>query len=155
MKFFPDENFPRPALIQLQFAGHSALHALEIFPPGTADDVLFDHAQKAGAVGAAMQRHPMGEGQERIFPFPASLKIPAMGPARPATEKYQRAMSDFLSWGERIKGEGERLLPQTKYGPILATKNAKITKRRAKSSRSKPRFSPNQFFSVFSAFFCG
>jgi predicted nuclease of predicted toxin-antitoxin system len=50
MKFFLDENFPRPALIQLQFAGHSALHALEIFPPGTADDVLFDHAQKAGAV---------------------------------------------------------------------------------------------------------
>jgi predicted nuclease of predicted toxin-antitoxin system len=50
MKFFLDENFPRPALIQLQSAGHSALHALEISPPGTADDVLFDHAQKAGAV---------------------------------------------------------------------------------------------------------
>jgi hypothetical protein len=48
---------------------------------------------------AATLSHPMGEGQERIFPFPASLKIPAMGPARPATEKYQRAMSDFLSWG--------------------------------------------------------
>ena len=50
MKFFLDENFPRPALTQLQAAGHSAAHALEIFPPGTADDRLFAHAQKELAV---------------------------------------------------------------------------------------------------------
>jgi hypothetical protein len=31
MKFFFDENFPRPALIQLQAAGHSDTHALKLF----------------------------------------------------------------------------------------------------------------------------
>ena len=50
MKFFLDENFPRPVLAQLQAAGHSAVHALEIFPPGTADDQLFAHAQREKAV---------------------------------------------------------------------------------------------------------
>ena len=50
MKFFLDENFPRPALTSLQAAGHSAVHALEIFPPGTADDVLFAHAQQERAI---------------------------------------------------------------------------------------------------------
>jgi predicted nuclease of predicted toxin-antitoxin system len=50
MKFFLDENFPRPALVQLQSAGHSAIHALEIFSPGTADDQLFAHAQKERAI---------------------------------------------------------------------------------------------------------
>ena len=46
MKFFLDENFPRPALLQLHSAGHAAVHALEIFPPGTADAQLFAHAQQ-------------------------------------------------------------------------------------------------------------
>jgi predicted nuclease of predicted toxin-antitoxin system len=50
MKFFLDENFPRPALTRLQSARHSANHALEIFPPGTPDDQLFAHAQKESAV---------------------------------------------------------------------------------------------------------
>ena len=50
MKFFLDENFPHPAISQLQSAGHSAVHALEIFPPGTADDELFGHAQQEHAV---------------------------------------------------------------------------------------------------------
>ena len=50
MKFFLDENFPRPVLTQLQSAGHTAVHALEIFPPGTADDQLFAHAQKERAI---------------------------------------------------------------------------------------------------------
>lgn len=50
MKFFLDENFPRPALLRLQAAGHSAAHALETFPPGTDDDALFAHAQKEHAV---------------------------------------------------------------------------------------------------------
>jgi predicted nuclease of predicted toxin-antitoxin system len=50
MKFFLDENFPRPALLKLQSAGHSGVHALEIFPPGTADEQLFTHAQQEQAV---------------------------------------------------------------------------------------------------------
>lgn len=50
MNFFLDENFPRPALARLQAAGNSAVHALEIFPPGTADTALFDHAQQHAAV---------------------------------------------------------------------------------------------------------
>ena len=50
MKFFLDENFPHPALIQLHTAGHQAVHALEIFPPGTADEKLFDHAQDENAI---------------------------------------------------------------------------------------------------------
>lgn len=50
MKFFLDENFPRPALAQLQSAGHSAVHALEIFPPGTPDAGLFARAQTEQAV---------------------------------------------------------------------------------------------------------
>ena len=50
MKFFLDENFPRPAIIQLQKAGHAAVHALEIFPPGTGDDRLFAHARQENAV---------------------------------------------------------------------------------------------------------
>ena len=50
MKFFLDENFPRPAIAQLVSAGYSASHTLDHFPPGTADDKLFDHAQQAGAI---------------------------------------------------------------------------------------------------------
>jgi hypothetical protein len=50
MKFFLDENFPRPALAQLQSAGHTAVHALVIFPPGTPDDQLFAHAQRESAI---------------------------------------------------------------------------------------------------------
>lgn len=50
MKFFLDENFPRPAIAQLQNAGHAAVHALEIFPPGTDDDRLFAHARQENAV---------------------------------------------------------------------------------------------------------
>jgi hypothetical protein len=36
---------------------------------------------------AATLSHPMGEGQVRIFTFPASLEIPAMGLAGRAAEK--------------------------------------------------------------------
>jgi predicted nuclease of predicted toxin-antitoxin system len=50
MTFFLDENFPRPALAQLQAAGHKASHALDTFPPGTPDDKLFAHAQEPGSV---------------------------------------------------------------------------------------------------------
>jgi predicted nuclease of predicted toxin-antitoxin system len=50
MKFFLDENFPRPALLALQAAGHQAVHALDIFPPGTADEKLFLHAQDENAI---------------------------------------------------------------------------------------------------------
>lgn len=50
MNFLLDENFPRPALVQLQLAGHTATHVLDSFPPGTADDRLFAHAQQVRAV---------------------------------------------------------------------------------------------------------
>jgi predicted nuclease of predicted toxin-antitoxin system len=50
MRFFLDENFPRPALTLLQEKGHIATHALEVFSPGTDDDTLFAHAQQEGAV---------------------------------------------------------------------------------------------------------
>jgi predicted nuclease of predicted toxin-antitoxin system len=50
MKFFLDENFPRPALIFLVSLGHSAAHALDYFPPGTADEKLFARAQSDGAI---------------------------------------------------------------------------------------------------------
>jgi predicted nuclease of predicted toxin-antitoxin system len=50
MKFFLDENFPRPALVQLVSTGHCAAHALDYFPPGTADEKLFAHAQAHGAI---------------------------------------------------------------------------------------------------------
>jgi predicted nuclease of predicted toxin-antitoxin system len=50
MTFFLDENFPRPALARLQAAGHKASHALDKFPPGTADDKLFAEAQEQEAI---------------------------------------------------------------------------------------------------------
>lgn len=50
MKFFLDENFPRTAMAFLESAGHSAAHALQHFPPGTADAILFAHAQEQQAV---------------------------------------------------------------------------------------------------------
>ena len=50
MKFFLDENFPRPAISHLVAAGHSASHTLDYFSPGTADDKLFEHAQQVGAI---------------------------------------------------------------------------------------------------------
>lgn len=50
MKFFLDENFPYVAVTQLQKGGHAAVHALEFFAPGTADDTLFAHAQQESAV---------------------------------------------------------------------------------------------------------
>ena len=56
MKFFLDENFPRPAIVQLQAEGHSAVHTLEIFPPGAADIELFAHAQQESAVFVTTDR---------------------------------------------------------------------------------------------------
>ena len=50
MKFFLDENFPRTAMTFLESARHSASHALQHFSPGTADEILFAHAQKQQAV---------------------------------------------------------------------------------------------------------
>jgi predicted nuclease of predicted toxin-antitoxin system len=50
MRFFLDENFPRPALSVLGGLGHTATHALEVFPPGTDDASLFAHAQNECAV---------------------------------------------------------------------------------------------------------
>src|SRR5665213_51262 len=50
MKFFLDENFPRPALTYLVSAGHSAAYALNYFPPGTDDEKLFERAQSDDAI---------------------------------------------------------------------------------------------------------
>ena len=50
MKFLLDENFPRTALIQLQSAGHEAMHAMDLFPPGTSDEQLFARAQQEVAI---------------------------------------------------------------------------------------------------------
>ena len=50
MKFFLDENFPRPALTYLVSAGHFATHALDSFQPGTDDEKLFERAQSDGAI---------------------------------------------------------------------------------------------------------
>jgi predicted nuclease of predicted toxin-antitoxin system len=41
---------------QLQAAGHTAVHALKIFPQGTADDRLFAHAQQENAVFVTTDR---------------------------------------------------------------------------------------------------
>jgi predicted nuclease of predicted toxin-antitoxin system len=50
MKFFLDENFPRPAIAFLESAGHSASHTLQVFPPGTDDAKLFSYAQEQNAM---------------------------------------------------------------------------------------------------------
>ena len=50
MQFFLDDNFPRTALTALESAGHTAVHTLQHFPPGTADDVLFAEAQRRNAI---------------------------------------------------------------------------------------------------------
>ena len=50
MRFFLDENFPRPAIAFLESAGHSASHALQTFPPGAADAKLFAYAQERKAI---------------------------------------------------------------------------------------------------------
>jgi hypothetical protein len=41
MKFFLDENFPRPALAQLQSAGHTAVHALAALGERKLDDSVW------------------------------------------------------------------------------------------------------------------
>lgn len=56
MTFFLDENFPRPALLHLQAAGHKARHASDFFPPGTADDKLFAYAQEQGAIVITLRK---------------------------------------------------------------------------------------------------
>jgi predicted nuclease of predicted toxin-antitoxin system len=56
MRFFLDENFPRAALVALESAGHSATHALQSFPPGTADNLLFAHAQQHEAIFISTDR---------------------------------------------------------------------------------------------------
>jgi hypothetical protein len=54
-----------------------------------------------------------------FFHIPPALPAkPMAGQARPATGKYQRAIGDLLSWGERIKGEGERHLSQQNMEPF-------------------------------------
>ena len=50
MRFFLDENFPRPAITFLESASHSASHALQSFPPGTEDSELFACAQEQKAI---------------------------------------------------------------------------------------------------------
>ena len=49
MRFFLDENFPRPAITFLESAGHSASHALQS-PPGAGDTKLFAYAQEQKAI---------------------------------------------------------------------------------------------------------
>src|SRR5688572_25183612 len=49
MLFFFDENFPLSAAEFLKTRGHTAVRALDYFPLGSADDVLFDKAQELGA----------------------------------------------------------------------------------------------------------
>ena len=50
MNFFLDENLPRTALPWLESLGHSAAHTLDFFPQGTADGILFAHAQQHAAI---------------------------------------------------------------------------------------------------------
>jgi predicted nuclease of predicted toxin-antitoxin system len=50
MTFFLDGNFPRSALDYFKAAGHTASHALESLPQGTADDKLFACAQGWNAI---------------------------------------------------------------------------------------------------------
>ena len=40
----------------LESAGHSATHALQSFPPGTADNLLFAHAQQLEAIFVSTDR---------------------------------------------------------------------------------------------------
>jgi predicted nuclease of predicted toxin-antitoxin system len=56
MKFFLDENFPRPAVALLQTGGHGAVHAMDVFSPGAADERLFAHAQNEGAIFLSTDR---------------------------------------------------------------------------------------------------
>jgi hypothetical protein len=68
MKFFLDENFPRPALVLLQAAGHQATHALNDFPSGTADETLFAHAQQQSAIFISTDKDFLPHGSARIRP---------------------------------------------------------------------------------------
>ncbi len=56
MRFLLDENFPRAAADLLVAAGHECSRALEHFPPGRADDLLFAKAQELGAVFVTTDR---------------------------------------------------------------------------------------------------
>jgi predicted nuclease of predicted toxin-antitoxin system len=56
MKFFLDENFPKVAILALQSQAHTAVHALEVFPPGSADEALFAHAQSEQSVFVTTDR---------------------------------------------------------------------------------------------------
>jgi hypothetical protein len=79
MKFFLDENFPRPALIQLQSAGHTAVHALEIFTPGTPDDQLFAHAQRESAVFITTDKDFSTPSRWPLPGITARLSLPCAG----------------------------------------------------------------------------
>jgi predicted nuclease of predicted toxin-antitoxin system len=50
MRFFLDENFPISTLALLTELGHEGSRALDVFPSGTGDAVLFEHAQRQNAV---------------------------------------------------------------------------------------------------------
>ena len=50
MRFFLDENFPRAAADLLTSAGHDCSRALEHFPAGARDNVLFAKAQELNAI---------------------------------------------------------------------------------------------------------
>lgn len=112
MNFFLDENFPRPALAQLQSAGHTAAHALEIFPPGAADDQLFAHAQ---------QQHAIFVTTDKDFFHTVPLTFPGHRGAmvitlrRPNRDELLRRLSDALAaLGERTLDNAVWLITDTR-----------------------------------------
>lgn len=50
MHFFFDENFPLAVKHILEDQNHLVSHALDYFPNGTSDEILFHYAQKKKAV---------------------------------------------------------------------------------------------------------
>lgn len=50
MRFFLDENFPVTIKYFLEGFGHEVIRALDHYPQGTNDEILFKHAQNVNSI---------------------------------------------------------------------------------------------------------
>lgn len=94
MRFFLDENFPLKAIDFLKSRGHEALRALEFFPHGASDQLLFDKAEELNATFLTTDKdffHTISfRRPERV------IAVVAFTLEQPTREQIIRRLADFL-----------------------------------------------------------
>ena len=117
MRFLLDENFPLKAIEFLNSLGHQTFRALEFFPQGSSDELLFDKAQELNSTFLTTDKDFF-----HTVPFrhpDRSIPVVAFTLEQPNRERIIRRLSDFL-----------RAVPSPSPGDIFLVSDTRILKKR-------------------------